>query len=219
MLRKSTWQTYISNCKSIDTSVEATVSNDVNPLNWYQNPSTGCLNGVSQGTGDNERIGNTIRVTKVTVHGVLSRPNALYAAAQPRNVNIYRIWLVLDRQTHEGSATSYPLQNVGGTTLNNVGALVYKDFEPRYTILDDAAFRLAPKSIAWNVDLSSYYQVGNEEYWEIEKNVNFLTTFSGSGDTISDILSGSLHIMACCNEEPVLTTIAYQARVEYYDDQ
>jgi len=223
MLRKSGWKTILKECKSFNMSREIVISNNVNPLAWFADPLTfDCLNPIAEGTVDGQRIGRKIHITKITVHGVISRPGALFVVPNPRNVNLVKLWLLVDTQNNEGDVpltVPCPLVNIGSNTLMNTAALREQDYHQRYVMLADLAIRMAPQSLAWNVDQQGYFQVGDQRYFEICKELDMYTTYTGSGGDLYNILDNAIHILACTNEEPELTTLAYQAQLEYYDDE
>jgi len=177
-----------------------------------------CLNAVPQGNGSQDREGNMITITRLTVLGFIARQNASYPVIllnTPERAMMATIWIILDTQANGAQALSQNvLSNSGGSTDTCPLALENIASQPRYKILWKDTKRMKADSVTFDVAGEAYYEVGTTKAWSFDANVNIPVRFKGTSESITSVVDNALHVIAFADVEDYLE-LSYNARIEF----
>lgn len=136
-----------------------------------------CLNDMSQGTADGDRIANEILNVKLIIRGYCSIAGTV-------TLDAYRLMVMLDRECY-GNLCTY------AQVLEAVNYLSPFNFEAkeRFVPLFDHSFAMINRSTP--ATISS----GDLKLFDIVIPLRFRTTYTGDAGTISDIVKNSLCLM------------------------
>ncbi len=183
-------------------------------LAWStKNPTTVlCLNAIAQGDSPIDRDGRVYYIHSVMLKGQLTSV-ADQADNSPKNDLIFRVCMVLDKQTNQTELTASDVMRVVGTedflSFRNL------DFTTRFKIIHDK--NITMRRFYQNEGVSSSYASGAESVrWDwYHKFANPIKVVcSGTGGTIAEITNNSIQIIVCANTAAQLK-LSYQARVRF----
>jgi len=154
----------------------------------------GLLAGLSQGTGEQMRIGRKIIVKSVYIRAHLRLSSSL-GQGNNKNGQLVRLMLIEDRQCNGADATTADMfESVpgGGHKFNQMNNLANKN---RFKVHKDKVYTLNYPEAGINSAGTLYYQQGKAVPIKIYKKFNLPVEFSGTGaSTIANIQSSNLFL-------------------------
>lgn len=156
------------------------------------------LNGIAVGATSITRNGNQVTWKRVMVRGYMYPVDTTTAA---HRTDLYIIW-----DTQPGAAvpaTADILQGAGTKYFTNY------DNRMRFTTLAHRSFI----SDAIDTTAQSSYSGHNSHLVEIYKKINLKTTFKGDGNTIADIATGAMYVLAVGSGAAAYSTVAITFRL------
>lgn len=169
------------------------------------------------GAGVNQRIGKSVKVHKIKIHGLLNVPaQANQAAADVADV--VRLAVVQDCQTNAAQAQGEQVftSPTSATAYQAVCSFQNIDNFGRFKVLKDKTIKFPQPILAY--DGTNIEQGGFEIPFKFSLNfktpvvVRFNAT---NGGTIADIVDNSWHVMANATGVTTAQTIIYNSRVCY----
>lgn len=171
-----------------------------------------CLNALTQGTGENERIGRAVNAKGIFIRGSVHLEPENDLTTMPNANNKVRIVLVLDTQTNQAAAIgSEVMDDTFADRANSFKNLVNNK---RFKILGDKTITMTHPAGAG--DATTFSLSGQTKHFTFFKKLNFTTTYNGTSETpdIAQIVDNSLHIFAVSDAGAVVQ-LNYQARFRF----
>ena len=174
------------------------------------NVADGCVNGITQGDGDSERIGKAVTFDSVYVHGLLTIP-ALDGTVVQNPISVRLIWF-MDTQTNGVQANAEDvMDDAAGTKF-----LAFRNalFLARFKILYDRTITVTPMAAAGNGtanDTASAHRTWKAAF----RNLNMNVTYSATASTIPSVTNNS--IQCACVASTTGCNLLYIARGYYFD--
>lgn len=158
------------------------------------------LNGISVGTGKDNRIGNRATMKMLNIQGyVLFPENATTVADQ-----FVRIAIVFDKQANEVAPTPVDVYaDRTGQTQLRVCDFRDEDYIKRYQVIADV----------WVVNHTNSYRPHKIPF-RIDKVLNKDVVWTGIGNTYADISTGSFTMIACASPGGA-ASIFYQSLLKF----
>lgn len=182
------------------------------------------INTPVQGTAFNQRIGNTIRMSYLSINGHIQPTNtAGHSTLLP---DIVRIMVIYDRQPNGAlPVTSDVIQSVNNVNGTSSGALDGLNMvnNDRFIVLKDKFFYVNEVTAPGGPGVSALINDNLNGFnfrWRIPMR-GLETRFNATdGGTVADINTGAVHIFAICNQ-PTSGNEVYQlqwaARLRFTD--
>lgn len=165
------------------------------------------INGLAQGTGVINRIGNKVNILALDIRWTMSANSAASTAITPSRVRVILVW---NRQTN-GSLLSLPnlLQDPNAVTnINSAFNYVARD---RYKVLYDKVFDLG-----YDGDVLESRELKHGKIIKYFKHKPSVT-YNAGGATISDIVKNSLELYFISDVNLLGPTISWQGRLLFED--
>lgn len=176
-----------------------------------------CLNGITQGIGESERIGRRIRMKNIAINGIVFVSGDTLQTTFPVAPNVV-IYLVLDKQTNGVQLKSEDVF-VNPSANSSLATNVHFNLENK-----DRFLILKKKTIIFNQINSFNDAAGTGTVGRIEKPFtifkdlkNIRVNYTGVGNTVSSIADKSLHVITYCSNVDMAPGISYNCRLRYYD--
>ncbi len=174
--------------------------------------STLCLNAMSQGVDEKQRLGRTISMRAISVKGRVHLKKS-EGDTSPQGAHQIMLVLVMDKQTNASSMTSdlvfsNPSGDVGG--INSV----FRNMEhtDRFTVLATRHIVLQPEVTQFAIN--DYSNAGNLQLFSMYVPLrNKKVLYTGSTGTIAAIQDNSIHMLAFANG--IVVDITYNARLTF----
>lgn len=173
-----------------------------------------CLNALTQGTDEDQRIGRKATFKSVMIKGEIRLLNRDGVATLEGGRNTVRIILVLDTQTNGAGMLGSAVMN--GAPGNVQPENAYRNLEnsKRFKILADKTITLRYQGIGGDgttIDIQ-----GETKTFSIFKSLNLDTNYSASQDPpdIADIVDNSLHLIAVA-DSGAQVFMNYMARTRF----
>lgn len=177
-----------------------------------------CLNGVTQGHAEDERIGKSYLIKSLQIKYIVLIPGTITSATHDGEIFV-RLAIVLDSQTN--GAQMDPEDPWEPTDSNPL--LAWRDLESttRFRVLMDKKFIFQAKtvSIGTTGGFSSPKQSTNILQKFITFNPPLKIVCQDPGATVSSIIDNSIHIMGITNADGDVrkAQVSYVARIRYVD--
>ncbi len=172
------------------------------------------LNSVVQGDGESNRDGRKIIMKSIYVSGLISfgPQNDQTAGEVAPDV---AIWLVLDKQTNGATiASENVFVNKSADILGSTSIMRNLQFTSRFRILDKVSFTM--QSPPQSGDSTNFDVQGAVVKWSLSSNLkNMPVLYSGTTETVANITTNSLHILATCSSVTFSPTITYNSRLRF----
>lgn len=179
------------------------------------NPSaTLTLNSVDQGDGESQRDGRQMVMKSITVKGTILVPAQTGQTALDLATTVF-IALVQDTQTNGALLNSEEVFKNPGANAQTA-TLVFKNLQKikRFKVLKQILLTLPQPESTWDgTDLDvGGYQIP----WSMFKSLpNVKVNFSGTTETIANIVDNSLHIIAWCSNTSTAPALNYHSRLRF----
>lgn len=162
----------------------------------YDLPSLTLLNGIAQGDGAQSRDGDSVKI--VSVHGKLNIKNVAPTSQ-------LRIMIFVDWQTNKANPASdaFYEQTLSPTDIQAFRNLEYNK---RFTTLYDKVIRV--------------YDDSPNKNWVFNKKITIKPRYSGTGNSVTDIQTGSLFCLMISDQQAIGTPPAVNGffRIRYIDN-
>lgn len=163
-----------------------------------QNGTTNCVSQIAQGTTMNTRIGNSIRVQRLTVRGRVAVSSAV------TTFSVVRVAIIRDMEGQGSAPTCADMFETVGTSAAPRQPLDWLN-RKRFAVLYDSLLTVAPAS---GCAREFFYNV------ELAKHVLYRGTTAGSASDGE----GSIYIVSLSDEATNTPTVAFTSRITYTDD-
>lgn len=169
----------------------------------------------TQGAGINQRIGKSVKVYKIRIHGEIQCPAQTNQTVKDA-ASVVRIALVQDMQTNSTQAQGEQVFTPPTTATATLAVESFQNIDNfgRFKVLKDKHFILENPSAAF--DGTNIEQAGliKRFKWTVKFRKPVEVRFnSTNGGTVADIVDNSWHIMANNNSTDLAPYIVYQCRV------
>lgn len=206
--------------KNIDTSYSGAIVAPTDCSGAEADPSTLlCLNACAEGDTAGQRDGRKIKIDSVYVKGMIYEASRANQTTADSGV-VYYIALVLDKQSNGAQLDSEKVfKNTSGSVT--LGGLPMRnlDYLERFDVLKETIIeeptRYAFTDAANQAAIAGFVRPF-QLYHKFKKDLQ--TTFSASTAVIGSIVDTSLHVICMCNSVTGTPTLAYNARVRFYDN-
>lgn len=185
------------------------------------NPTTVlCLNSMSQGTGATNRDGRMITMQSLQINGIVNIPAQADQSAAD-TVPVIKIWIVLDKQTNGGDATTGVTSenvytNPTATIIGGLAPLRNMLYSKRYKVLKEIV--VEPKTLPMVNDLTNIEQEGVATSFECFINLKGRKVeykSDAAPSTVADIVDNGLFVMAATSNAATAPTLTYNARLRF----
>lgn len=177
-------------------------------------PTTGALNTIAQGDGEQNRDGRQCTLTSVHINGIISVAAQTNQTDADEACSVF-VALVLDTQTNGAQLNSEDVFT-NGSAAAYLAATPFRNLQytKRFKVLKSELIELKQPTIAH--DGTNIEQGGYHIPFRMDKKLdNIQCTFTGATATVASIMDNSLHIIAYCSTTATVPQIAYNARVRF----
>lgn len=196
--------------KLVDSALAATN----NAADGVQDPTVDCLNGIGEGSGENERTGRKAIMKSCEVQGQIESDGVAGSALELKIAYFY-VALVLDTQTNAA-------QMVSELCYKNVAALIEAAASPFPNLEQQTRFKILkqiklkqPSTYAFN-DAATTGAIGGFQIpFGFKVNMNVPVTFTDPTADVSSIMDNSLHIVSWTSNLEMSPKITYASRVRF----
>ncbi len=179
------------------------------------NPSaTISLNTVTQGDGESQRDGRNSIVKSLHIKGIINIPVQVNATALDLAPTIF-VAIVHDKQTNGALLNSEDVYiNPGGTNILGTSLQRNLQFIKRFRVLKTLTLNPEQQQPVW--DGTNIEITGSQTPFEIHiPNMNIKTNYSGTTETIANIVDNGLNLIAWTTSTNYAPTISYNSRVRF----
>ncbi len=171
-----------------------------------------CLSAVATGDGESDRDGRVYYIHSVHVNGRCGFSTQESVGA-PISDPIYRILLVLDKQTNGAQLTPGEVMETGFT--EDVHAFRNMGFTQRFWVLKDVMFSMSMNNQTNEGSVNLFANGGRVRLWNMDHvfKIPLKVYCSNTTAVIASIENFSLHIVGFCTTTN--TTITYISRVRF----
>ncbi len=202
--------------KFYDQSLNSNINTNTDGSGIEEDPSaTILLNTVTQGDGESQRDGRKLIMKSIFVSGTIQIP-AVADQTAPEQLPHVAIWLVLDTQTNGATIVSENVfVNKSADILGGTSLMRDMKFTSRYRILDKVEFVCTPPMLSG--DSTNFDMQGSITKWKLSANLNNMPVlYSGTTETVANIIDNSLHILATCTSATMAPAITYNSRLRFF---
>lgn len=179
------------------------------------NPSaTICLNSVVQGDGETQRDGRQMVMKSITVKGQIVVPAQINQTASEVATSVF-IALVQDTQTNGALLNSEDVFSNKAANAQTATSL-FRNLQrvKRFKVLKTLLINLQQPATVY--DGTNIEQGGYQMPFSMFKALpNVKVNFSGTTETIANIVDNSLSLIAYCSNTATAPTINYNARLRF----
>lgn len=177
-------------------------------------PSQLTISGISQGTGESERIGRVSYIKNVMIQGHVNFDNG---TTSTEGACYAYIWLVLDTQTNGAQLNSEDVLKDPGGVSHTIDCFQNLQYSDRFRVLKKKLVRNMPPGITTNSLNQNFYSKTTVPFTIYHK-CNIKQEHSGPTDGVSDMTNNSLHVIAQISRTAQAdSNIQYTARVRFTD--
>lgn len=184
-----------------------------------RDPSTQqCLNGITQGVGESNRIGRRFRMQNISIKGIVETTKQTNLTTDPGFAPTVSLWLVLDKQTNETQLNSEDVF-VNPSANGRLATECHFNLENK-----DRFIILKKKTMTFGIPNGYNDAAGTGAYgsnvrtFSMYKNLKGLrVNTSGTTNTIGNITDKSLHLIAFTNSVSLAPLLFYNARLRFTD--
>ena len=187
-----------------------------------------CLFAPTVGSALNQRIGRSVLVRKIKIHGQITAAasGTNLAAYEPYLPQKVRLLVVHDQQTNGAQMTAAQLQNDAGASDTTINSYQNPNNFGRFRVLKDKDILVQDPNFTTEYNPDDNPQTGYARTNGLIRNFKFNLNFkvpikvqfnATNGGTVADIVDNSFHVVCACtgvatNHPP---SISYYARVAY----
>lgn len=193
--------------------VDYEMTDDAFTTTWsvMEDATADCISAVSQGDGESQRDGRTYHIRSLHMKFFVSRASAESATNPPVDM-IWRILVVLDKQTNGAQLTATDVMDAGGT--DDVLSFRNLQFTRRFQVLADMKGVLKPQMV--NEGAINLFANGISYSHPRSFNRTFKTplkvTTSGTTAVIAAIQDYSIHVIGISTSTSCLLSYASRLR-------
>ncbi len=197
--------------------INATLTAPSDATGGEHDPSaTVLLNTVVQGDGESQRDGRRITMRSIFVEGTISMAEtaSLSSADAP---TVLFVALVMDTQTNGATIVSEQVfTNPGASALTAAGPFRNLQFTKRYKVLGTRRFVMDNSTMTNDTgNTGGIVQSGQVKRFRFFKKLNTVVNFSGTTETVANIVDNSLHIIAYVSGTAQSPKLHYISRLRY----
>lgn len=193
-----------------------TISAPTDASGGEHDPGTqSCLNGITQGTSESNRIGRNVTIKSVQVSGQVVCP-IQSSATTGDEAGVVKLYLVLDTQTNGAQLNSEDVfKNISGDARLAASPFRNLEFSKRFTILKKkkVTLRMPPITGATTAIEQQGFQIPFEMYHNFGDGM--VVNYTGTGNTIAAITDNSLHIIAYTSSTGLGPKLYYNSRLRF----
>lgn len=198
--------------------VGAALASPVDATGGEHNPTAViCLNTVTAGTGEEQRIGRKITMHSIGIRGVVNCAPQTGVANIDAATEIF-IALVHDKQTNGALLNSEDVfTNKGANAILATSLWNNLQFKDRFNVLATRKFNMQnPTAFNDAAATGNGEQAGLQQVFQIFVNLKGMKTlYKATTETIANIIDNSLTIVAFCNNTGLVPQISYNARLRF----
>ncbi len=163
-----------------------------------QNGSVACLSQLAQGTTMNTRVGNSVRVQRVSVRARVAANSAV------TTFSVVRVAIIRDM---EGQGTAPACSDIFETVGSSAAPRQPYDWlnRKRFAVLYDMFLTVAPNT-------------GYAREFDFEKELAKHVLYRGTTAAAASDGEGSIYIVALSDEATNTPSVSYTSRITYTDD-
>lgn len=179
-------------------------------------PSTKlCLNSLTAGPGESQRIGRKIHMLSIQLAGVIDT-TIMSLSTMPLN-NTYFVALVLDTQTNGAQlASELVFKNNSGVVNTCTAPFRNLKYVDRFKVLWSKQLKRNPAGSTQHIASGSDFDTaGTITPFKMNMRLNIDVLYDDTTGNVSAITDNSLHIIACTNSELLAPFIRYNCRIRY----
>ena len=182
----------------------------------YTQVSTIC--DVAKGDGANQRVGNKINITQITIRGGLSvarnsNTSETNIIADPGQ---FRVVLYQDMQCNGAVAPITSILDCALVSSNSSNAFNNLQYNGRYKILMDKFITVDNGQLVFNSDDKKFVFGGAFKFFKKHIKCDIPVTFVGDASSITNLTTNNIGILFIANEQTHHAT-EYRARIRYSD--
>ncbi len=178
--------------------------------------ATVLLNTVIQGDGESNRDGRKMTMRSIYVDGQVNVSSQSSKNTADEGTQIF-LALVLDTQTNGATISSENVYvNPGANSITAASPMRNLQFTKRFKVLATRHFEM--QNTAMTNDSGSTGGViiaGLSQRFKIYKKLNLPVQFSGTTETVANIVDNSLHLIAWCSSTTLAPKISYNSRLRF----
>ncbi len=178
--------------------------------------ATVLLNTVTQGDGESQRDGRRITMKSIYVEGTVTMAAQASQSTADSGSEVF-IALVMDTQTNGATISSEDVfTNPGASATTAAGPLRNLQFTKRFKILATRRFTMQSPSMTNDTGATGgVIQAGLCKRFKIFKNLNTVVNYSGTTETVANIVDNSLHMIAFTSVVALAPVINYVSRLRF----
>lgn len=167
------------------------------------------LNGITQGTDYNQRIGRQITVKSILLNLLIAYDLTAPSIGSAQNGNLVRVMVIYDGQPNSGTlATGADILADQTSTTSPMNL----DNRDRFKVIIDKRFNLNGMYYSTNLVAGNPTSVYMSKY----KKLNLDVIFSGTANTIGSISTGAFILLVQVSDPNA--AIQYWSRIRYHDN-
>lgn len=194
-----------------DQSDDAVTVPSTTTLMVIDEPASGCLNGMSQGSGESERVGMRVVNKRLDINVNWNQDGT--------TSQVLRLLVVQDTQTNGTMMTgdAFMPDKVSGLLDQNLN-FANPFNSHRFKILYDKTFQGTQPSRYWNG--SAEVSPEGTKFIKIRLKLGgkkgIVTRYTTTGNTVSAIADNSFHLLAVADQSAGSDTLSWFSRLRYY---
>ncbi len=174
------------------------------------------LNTVTQGDGESQRDGRKLTMRSIYIDGQVNVGSQSSKNTADEGTQVF-IALVLDTQTNGATIVSENVfKNVGANTITAAMPMRNLKFTKRFKVLAVRHFKMQNTAIANDTGSTGGVIIaGLTQRFKIYKRLNVEVNYSGTSETVANIVDNSLHLIAWCSSVTLVPKISYGSRLRF----
>ncbi len=178
--------------------------------------ATVLLNTVVQGDGESNRIGRKMTMKSIYVVGQVNI-GALAAQSGANDGTVVFIALVLDTQTNGATINSEDVYiNPGANIITAATPIRNLQFTKQFKVLATRKFSIQQPNMTNDTGATGDVIIGGAtRQFKIYKKLNHEVNFSGTTETVANIIDNSLHMIAYTSSLTQVPKISYNSRLRF----
>ncbi len=200
-------------------AVAAMTGLEQNPNLAGANDAT-CVNALTQGTGDQQRIGREVRQMSLHFKGVVTVQAQTDQTDMDTSPSI-TIWIVLDKQSNGAAASSEEIvTNVSASISLGPESDLNLRFKQRFTVLKKIKVRLPLMTAHYDGNLAAINQPGIHKNWNADISLGGMRVTYSASDAqagFAEMPSNAVNVIASCSSTTLVPLLRYNCRMRYRD--
>ena len=178
--------------------------------------ATVLLNTVTQGDGESQRDGRKLTMRSIYIDGQVNVGSQSSKNTADEGTQIF-IALVLDTQTNGATIVSENVfKNVGGNAVTAALPMRNLKFTKRFKVLAVRHFKMQNTSMTNDSGSTGGIIIaGLTQRFKIYKKLNIEVNYSGTSESVVNIVDNSLHIIAWATSTTLTPLISYGSRLRF----